>query len=363
MNILHSPSAHFSCSLVFSLSFSMASPSNYNVDLDATQDSQYSEIEVRPVHNVEMFKKYYANLFVTSGSMGLDLYSYDEVEIQSHSTRIIDTNIKFKFPPRLYGIIKARSFCAKMGLQVHGGVIDNDYTGEVKIIVYNSEKFDMTIPAYMKIAQLIVMKYPQFKIKQNPTLDAFPSTEKEEKADANNEKDELTEWYIENVQTKEDMIKYSRLYNADSREEFEEILNTTNWTRLNWDGPKKLSLISMNDNFIKTQKRQWEKNNQEQQKKEKRAKRQKNEEEQYTMKPTPSTSYATNRDLVVSEFSGSTWQTWKTEKMKSGQWIDNPEEYKRIMNEKGLEKKVFKNPVTGQYYTKWIKKKIPPRYD
>lgn len=337
----------------------MASSSNYNVDLDATQDSQYSEIEVRPVHNVEMFKKYYANLFVTSGSMGLDLYSYDEVEIQSHSTRIIDTNIKFKFPPRLYGMIKARSFCAKMGLQVHGGVIDNDYTGEVKVIVYNSEKFDMTIPAYMKIAQLIVMKYPQFKIKQNPTLDAFPSTEREEKTDTNNEKDELTEWYIENVQTKEDMIKYSNLYNADSREEFEEILNTTNWTRLNWNGPKKLSLLNLNDSFVKAQKRTWEKENEKQQKKIKRQKL----EEQNTMEPIPSTSYATNRDSVVSEFSGSTWKTWKTEKMKSGKWIDDPEEYKRIMNEKGLEKKVFKNPITGQYYTKWIKKKIPPRDD
>lgn len=337
----------------------MASSSNYNVDLDATQDSQYSEIEVRPVHNVEMFKKYYANLFVTSGSMGLDLYSYDEVEIQSHSTCIIDTNIKFKFPPRLYGIIKARSFCAKMGLQVHGGVIDNDYTGEVKIIVYNSEKFDMTIPAYMKIAQLIVMKYPQFKIKQNPTLDAFPSTGREEKTDTNNEKDELTEWYIENVQTKEDMIKYSNLYNANSKEEFEEILNTTNWTRLNWNGPKKLSLLNLNDSFVKAQKRTWEKENEKQQKKIKRQKL----EEQNTMEPIPSTSYATNRDSVVSEFSGSTWKTWKTEKMKSGKWIDDPEEYKRIMNEKGLEKKVFKNPITGQYYTKWIKKKIPPRDD
>lgn len=331
--------------------------------MDATQDSQYSEIEVRPVHNIEMFKKYYSNLFVTSGSMGIDLYSYEEVEIRSYSTRIIDTNIKFKFPPRLYGIIKARSFCAKMGLQVHGGVIDNDYTGEIKVIVYNSENYNMTIPAYLKIAQLVVMKYPQFKIKQNPTLDPFPSTERGEKgfggADANDEKDELAEWYIENVRTKEDAIKYSQLYNASSREEFEEILNTTNWTRLNWNGLNKLSLMNLNDSFVKAQKRAWEKENQ----KQKKIKRQKIEEEQHTTEPTPSTSYATNRDVVVSELSGSTWQTWKTEKMKSGKWIDDPEEYKRIMNEKGLEKKVFKNPVSGVYYTKWIKKKIPPRYD
>lgn len=339
----------------------MASPSNYNVDLDATQDSQYSEIEVRPVHNVEMFKKYYANMFVTSGSMGIDLYSYNEVEIKSHFTRVINTNIKFKFPPRLYGIIKERSFCARMGIHVHGGVIDNDYTGEIKVIVYNSENFDMTIPAYMKIAQLVVMKYPQFKIKQNPIMDAFDSTERDEKGfgGADAKSDDLAEWYIENVQTKEDMIKYSNLYNADTKEEFEEILNTTNWTRLNWNGPKKLSLLNLNDSFVKAQKRVWEKENEKQQK---RIKRQKLEE-QNTMEPIPSTSYATNRDSVISEFSGSTWQTWKTEKMKSGKWIDDPEEYKRIMNEKGLEKKVFKNPVTGQYYTKWIKKKIPPRDD
>ena len=72
---------------------------------------------------------------------------------------IVNTGIAATIPIGTYGRIAPRSGLAvKHGIQTGAGVIDPDYTGELKVILFNqgSEKFE--IKQGDRIAQLILEK-------------------------------------------------------------------------------------------------------------------------------------------------------------------------------------------------------------
>jgi len=72
---------------------------------------------------------------------------------------MVETGIAIGLPEGTYGRLAARSGMArKMGIAVGGGVIDADYTGEVKVILRNHGEADCVFKAGDRIAQLIVEK-------------------------------------------------------------------------------------------------------------------------------------------------------------------------------------------------------------
>jgi dUTP pyrophosphatase len=59
-------------------------------------------------------------------------------------------------PKDCYARIAPRSGLAfKYGIQVGAGVVDSDYTGEIKVLQFNHGAYDFTIKAGDRIAQLI----------------------------------------------------------------------------------------------------------------------------------------------------------------------------------------------------------------
>lgn len=93
------------------------------------------------------------------GSVGYDLYSTETMSIKAHERGIVSTGIAATIPMGVYGRIAPRSGLAvKHGIQTGAGVIDPDYTGELKVILFNhgTEKFD--IKQGDRIAQLILEK-------------------------------------------------------------------------------------------------------------------------------------------------------------------------------------------------------------
>ena len=93
------------------------------------------------------------------GSVGYDLYSIEDMHILPYQRGIVCTGIAATIPMGVYGRIAPRSGLAvKHGVQTGAGVIDPDYTGELKVILYNhgSEKFE--IKKGDRIAQLILEK-------------------------------------------------------------------------------------------------------------------------------------------------------------------------------------------------------------
>ena len=97
----------------------------------------------------------------TSGSAGYDLFSTDSYVVLPGRRVVVSTGITVQLPPGTYGRIAPRSGLAvKHGLDTLAGVIDPDYTGEVKVVLQN---LDMNQPFVIRpgyrIAQLILEKF------------------------------------------------------------------------------------------------------------------------------------------------------------------------------------------------------------
>ena len=74
----------------------------------------------------------------TKYSVGLDFYSPSDYLIHPLSQIHIPTQIKIRVPLGHYGRLASKSGLAmKHHIHVGAGVIDPDYTGEVKILLFN----------------------------------------------------------------------------------------------------------------------------------------------------------------------------------------------------------------------------------
>ena len=93
----------------------------------------------------------------TEGSVGLDFYSPANYIIPPCSQVLIPTQIKL--PLGHYGRLASKSGLAILHhLHVGAGVIDPDYTGEVKVLLINTAPHAHSIIRGNPIAQLILEK-------------------------------------------------------------------------------------------------------------------------------------------------------------------------------------------------------------
>lgn len=105
-------------------------------------------------------------------SAGYDLYSCEDGIIGAKQRKIINTGIKIEIPTGLYGRIAPRSGLAlKYGIDVFAGVIDSDYRGEIKCILYNSGDDDYIYHIGDRIAQIIFEKYYDFNLNITNSLE------------------------------------------------------------------------------------------------------------------------------------------------------------------------------------------------
>jgi dUTP pyrophosphatase len=93
------------------------------------------------------------------GSVGYDLYSLNDLVIQPNSRDIVSTGVYATIPVGCYGRIAPRSgLTVKYGIHVGAGVIDPDYTGELKVCLFNLGSVPFEIKQGERIAQLILEK-------------------------------------------------------------------------------------------------------------------------------------------------------------------------------------------------------------
>ena len=110
-------------------------------------------------------------------SAGFDLYCDKGFEIAPGHRHLVSTGIALEIPgDGAYGRIAPRSGLAvKHGIQVGAGVVDADYRGEVKILLYNNDGSDtFSATAGDRIAQLIIerCKMPDVTVVTNRALSA-----------------------------------------------------------------------------------------------------------------------------------------------------------------------------------------------
>ena len=99
----------------------------------------------------------------SEGAIGLDLYGIGlELTFPPHGRITIGTGLKIAVPKGFYGRIAPRSGLAfRHGIDVLGGVIDEDYRGEVKVILHNTSTYEVRLPLNKPIAQLILERAEQ----------------------------------------------------------------------------------------------------------------------------------------------------------------------------------------------------------
>ena len=107
----------------------------------------------------------------SAGAAGYDLFSIDSYVVLPGRRVVVSTGITVNLPPGTYGRIAPRSGLAvKHGLDTLAGVIDPDYTGEVKVVLQNLDATQPFVirPGY-RIAQLILENYTVADVVEVPT--------------------------------------------------------------------------------------------------------------------------------------------------------------------------------------------------
>ena len=93
----------------------------------------------------------------TVGSAGFDLSSVESVIISAKKWKAVSTGLSMHIPKGYYGRVAPRSGLAyKYGIDVFAGVIDSDYTGEVKVILMNNGESDFEVNIGDRVAQMVV---------------------------------------------------------------------------------------------------------------------------------------------------------------------------------------------------------------
>jgi dUTP pyrophosphatase len=93
----------------------------------------------------------------SSGAVGYDLYSDEDVNIPRGARALVGTGVAIVLPVGTYGRVAPRSGLAvKRGIQVGAGVIDPDYTGEVKVLLFNHGDAVFEVKKGERVAQLVL---------------------------------------------------------------------------------------------------------------------------------------------------------------------------------------------------------------
>jgi dUTP pyrophosphatase len=103
---------------------------------------------------------------------GWDIKSIVTIVVPAGEHVIVSTGLAVQAPPDTYARLAPRSSMSCKGISVEAGVIDEDYTGEVGVILRNFGKVDYQVNADDKIAQMIFEKIQPVKMVEVTTLDA-----------------------------------------------------------------------------------------------------------------------------------------------------------------------------------------------
>lgn len=90
-------------------------------------------------------------------SVGYDLSSIENVIVKARGKAMIDTGISLGIPNGCYARIAPRSGLTwKHSIDVGAGVVDADYRGSIRVILFNHSDVDFEVKVGDRIAQVIL---------------------------------------------------------------------------------------------------------------------------------------------------------------------------------------------------------------
>lgn len=123
------------------------------------------EVYETMVPPVVKFKKIHPDAKVptraTLVAAGLDLYSVQEVNIPAGAYAMISLGFEIELPPGFEGQVRSRSgLASKYGVAVLNspGTVDEDYRGEMKVILVNHGTGLFVVKPGDRVAQLVIAR-------------------------------------------------------------------------------------------------------------------------------------------------------------------------------------------------------------
>ncbi|OTA97909.1 hypothetical protein M434DRAFT_391519 [Hypoxylon sp. CO27-5] len=88
---------------------------------------------------------------------GYDLYASQATSIPARGKALVETDISIAVPAGTYGRVAPRSgLASKHFIDTGAGVIDADYRGPVKVLLFNHSETEFPVAVGDRVAQLIV---------------------------------------------------------------------------------------------------------------------------------------------------------------------------------------------------------------
>ncbi|KAF4510765.1 hypothetical protein G6O67_002633 [Ophiocordyceps sinensis] len=132
-----------------------SSPPNKRIK---TTDQGSSNMEPAPALQVRKLSD--KGRLPTRGSAfaaGYDLYAAKDTTVPARGKVLVDTDISIAVPAGTYGRIAPRSgLASKHFIDTGAGVIDADYRGQVKVLLFNHADADFDIKEGDRVAQLVL---------------------------------------------------------------------------------------------------------------------------------------------------------------------------------------------------------------
>lgn len=124
-------------------------PDTLLMDADATSSEVLRVVLVAP-HAVLPARQ-------SPGAAGYDLHACEPAFVPGGARAVVDTGVAVGLPPGTYGRIAPRSGLAvKNGIAVGAGVVDADYRGSLRVVLFNHGSEPFHVAPGDRIAQLIL---------------------------------------------------------------------------------------------------------------------------------------------------------------------------------------------------------------
>lgn len=128
-------------------------------DLKKLEEETYKmlvtkKIRVKKIHPDAVTPKY-----AYPSDSGFDLHSVEEIILPAFGRALVPTGLIFQFDENLEIQVRPKSGLAiNQGLTVLNtpGTVDHGYSGEIKVIIFNTNNTSVTIPKGMKIGQAVL---------------------------------------------------------------------------------------------------------------------------------------------------------------------------------------------------------------
>jgi dUTPase len=103
-------------------------------------------------------------------SPGIDLPVQKELILQPNEAKIVDTGVQLFIPANFYAQICPRSSMAKLDLFAYNGVIDNDFSSYIKIILRNNSPQQLKFEPGTLIASALIVPVLHPKLQQENSI-------------------------------------------------------------------------------------------------------------------------------------------------------------------------------------------------